>query len=370
MSTFYEYFKWSMFVTLLFSVIGYLIAGPAGLFTVLILGVLETSLSFDNAVVNAKKLEVMNAKGRAWFLTWGMAIAVLGMRLVFPIAIVAIIASLSPIAVVAMAIHHPDQYAAALGSAHHQVAAFGGSFLLMIFLKFMLDYEKDSHWLAWLEAPLSKIGKLDMIQVAVTLVVIILAAMGLPPVARMGFVEAGAIGVIAYILVDGVGGLLEEYDENHDTSTRDMLKQTLRAALPGLIYLEVLDASMSFDGVIGAFALSDNIFIIMLGLGIGAMFVRSMTIMLVEKGTLAQFRYLEHGAFWAIGALAVIMMVSVVYDVPEMITGLIGAVAIGTALWSSVRANRLDVINGVSDTDVPSKIKVAGPSGRVREVDL
>lgn len=345
MSSFFQYFKGSLLVTLLALVGGYFVGGPAGLFTVLILGVLETSLSFDNAVVNAKKLETMNHAGRRWFLTWGMLIAVGGMRLLFPILIVAIIASLTPWAVVTLALDHPDQYAHALASAHHQVAAFGGAFLLMIFLKFMLDNEKESHWLRWLEAPLAKIGKLDMIQTAVTLVVILIASFGLPVAARMGFVEAGIIGVVVYIVVDGLGGLLEEYDEEHDTSTHNLLNQSLRAALPGLIYLEVLDASMSFDGVIGAFALSNNIFIIMLGLGVGAMFVRSMTIMLVEKGTLSEFRYLEHGAFWAIGALATIMMLSVKFDVPEVITGLIGAAAIGTALLSSILANRRDAAN-------------------------
>ena len=76
----------------------------------------------------------------------------------------------------------------------------------------------------------------------------------------------------------------------------------VRSGIIGLIYLEILDASFSFDGVIGAFALSSDIFIIMIGLGIGAMFVRSLTLYLVEKKTLAEFIYLEHGAHYAIFA--------------------------------------------------------------------
>jgi hypothetical protein len=92
--------------------------------------------------------------------------------------------------------------------------------------------------------------------------------------------------------------------------------------------------------VIGAFALSNNMILIALGLSIGAMFVRSMTIMLVHKGTLTEYRYLEHGAFWAILALAVIMLLSARMEIPEAVTGLIGAVLIGLSLLWSVRHNR------------------------------
>ena len=102
----------------------------------------------------------------------------------------------------------------------------------------------------------------------------------------------------------------------------------------------MLDASFSFDGVIGAFALSNNMIVIALGLSIGALFVRSMTIMLVHKGTLAEYRYLEHGAFWAILALAAIMLLSAHYAIPEAVTGVIGAVLIGFSLLWSVRHNR------------------------------
>jgi hypothetical protein len=103
------------------------------------------------------------------------------------------------------------------------------------------------------------------------------------------------------------------------------------------MYLEVLDASFSFDGVIGAFAITNDVVIIMLGLAIGAMFVRSMTVFLVEKGTLQEFVYLEHGAHYAIGILALIMFASVEYHIPEWFTGLSGVAFIIVSLWSSLR---------------------------------
>ena len=83
-----------------------------------------------------------------------------------------------------------------------------------------------------------------------------------------------------------------------------------------------------------------NLFVIAIGLGIGAMYVRSMTIMLVEKGTLSEYRYLEHGAFYAILILSVVMYFQTLVHIPEVITGLGGAVLIGIAFWASVRHNR------------------------------
>ena len=104
--------------------------------------------------------------------------------------------------------------------------------------------------------------------------------------------------------------------------------------------MELIDASFSLDGVLGAFALSNDVIIIAIGLGIGAMFVRSLTLLIVETKTLSKFRYLEHGAHWAIGALAIIMLITTVHEIPEVITGLIGLFFIVAALISSVLYNK------------------------------
>ena len=101
-----------------------------------------------------------------------------------------------------------------------------------------------------------------------------------------------------------------------------------------------MDASFSFDGVIGAFAITNDVVIIMLGLAIGAMFVRSMTIFLVEKGTLDEFVYLEHGAHYAIGALAIIMLLSMKFHIPEIVTGLIGIAFIVASVIASIQYRR------------------------------
>jgi hypothetical protein len=100
--------------------------------------------------------------------------------------------------------------------------------------------------------------------------------------------------------------------------------------------------------VIGAFAITTDPILIALGLGlIGAMFVRSLTVFLVRKGTLQDYVYLEHGAHWAIGALSVILLVGIGYHVNEVVTGLIGVAFIGTAFVSSVLRNRRLAAEGV-----------------------
>lgn len=341
-----SYFHESFIVTILGLIAAYAIghfmlgspsAGLSAVFICAVLSVLEVSLSFDNAVVNASVLRNMNDVWRHRFLTWGILIAVFGMRLVFPLALVGIVAHIGPWDAIVMAATHPEQYAELMRSAHVPVAAFGGAFLLMVALKHFFKENHEVFWLTWIERPLSAMGKLETIELAVALLILYVISKQLVPADAMTFLVAGIFGLITFILVDGVSGLLAGSDEQMKASIE---KDIHRASAGMFLYLEVLDASFSFDGVVGAFAITNNLFIIAIGLGIGAMFVRSLTILLVEKGTLTQFRYLEHGAFWAIAALAAIMFVNTFQHVSEVITGFIGAGFIALALWSSVRYNR------------------------------
>ncbi len=321
------------------------------LWIVFVLGILEVSLSFDNAVVNATVLKDMDEKWRRRFLTWGIAIAVFGMRIIFPVAIVAIAASLGPIEAVRLAATQPDLYEQYINDAHVGIAGFGGAFLAMVALKFFFDSDKDVHWIAVVESHLSKLSSVTAAEVAVLLGALWAISSTLPVEDANTFLVAGIAGLLTYIGVQAIGELLE--------GDVDVLTgQVTRSGAASFLYLEVLDASFSFDGVIGAFALSNNIFIIALGLGIGAMFVRSMTVMLVDKGTLSEYRYLEHGAFWAIMALAAIMLLSAneAIHIPETITGLIGAVLIGTAFWWSVRHNRRNPEPDEADPVKPSGV--------------
>lgn len=323
-------------------------AGVAStLFVIAVLGVLETSISFDNAVVNATVLKDMTPVWRRRFLTWGIAIAVFGMRIVFPLLVVSAVAWIGPLEALRLAVLEPAEYARILGSAHAMLGAFGGAFLGMVCLKFFLDAEKDVHWLAAVERRLARLGKIEAVELALVMVALWGFSKLVPAHEAHGFLAAGMLGLVTFIAVDGIGAAMEAGPER--------MRDVHRASAASFLYLEVLDASFSFDGVIGAFALTNDLFVIAIGLGIGAMFVRSLTVLLVDRGTLGSYRYLEHGAFWAIGALAILMLVGTVVHVPEAATGLVGAILIGLSLWSSAR-------HRARESQAPELAPSAGPA--------
>lgn len=297
-----------------------------------VLAVLEVSLSFDNAAVNASVLKDMSPVWQQRFLTWGIAIAVFGMRIVFPLLIVMVAAQLGPIEALQLALNEPAEYQRIVSDAHIGLMGFGGAFLGMVGLKYFFDFDKEIDWIGAIERPLAKVAEIDAVVIGLVLAGTWATSTMLSDADALTFVIAAIAGLLTYLGVEIINHLLEP----PTPTTGDIAK----AGFGAFLYLEVLDASFSFDGVIGAFALTNNLIIIAIGLGIGAMFVRSMTIFLVRQGTMSDYRYLEHGAFYAIMALAIIMYVNTFAHIPEVITGLIGAVLIGLAFWSSVRWNR------------------------------
>jgi hypothetical protein len=362
-------FGWSFALTAVGLAAAVAYGGPKAFLVTAILVILEVSLSFDNAVVNARVLERMSPYWQRLFLTVGMLIAVFGMRLLFPLLVVGVTAHISPWHAWQLALERgdpdtPGTYGHLLHEAHPLIAAFGGMFLLMIFLDFLIDRDKELHWLAPVERFLQRVGLLRWASEVIALV----ALLGFALVYHHHTAEvlgAGVVGLASYLLVstaaerfeasagpgDGAGSAASGTDGDIDgdidgaagrgAGTRSVVVATGRAAFWLFLYLQVLDASFSFDGVIGAFAITADPVVIALGLGIGALYVRSLTVMLVHRGTLSELVFLEHGAHWAIGALAVLLLVSIEHEVPEVVTGLIGVGFIGAALVSSVRHNRL-----------------------------
>ncbi|WP_296678158.1 DUF475 domain-containing protein [Novosphingobium sp.] len=339
-----RFYKGSIFFTVVCLILGAwygwsqsgsMAATASLLWIILVLAILEVSLSFDNAVVNAAVLKDMDDIWQKRFLTWGMVIAVFGMRIVFPLAIVAIAAGLGPVDALKLSLNNPAQYERIVSSAHVGIAGFGGAFLAMVGLSFFFDGEKDIHWLKWIEKKLALVSNIKAAEIALLLLVLYLISRLLPQDEALTFMVAGTLGLVSFIAVEAISTILEMRDQ-----TKAVNGVIVRSGLGGFLYLNVLDASFSFDGVIGAFALSNNMVVIALGLSIGAMFVRSMTIHLVKQGTLAEYRYLEHGAFWAIIVLGAIMLLSARFHIPESVTGLIGAVLIGLSLWWSIRHKR------------------------------
>jgi hypothetical protein len=339
-----HYFKGSIFFSIVCLALavwyGWIATGTVSgtvsiLWIVVVLSVLEVSLSFDNAVVNATVLQEMDEIWQKRFLTWGIAFAVFGMRIVFPLAIVAIAAGLGPLETIDLSLNSPQEYERIVSSAHVGIAGFGGAFLAMVGLEFFFDADKEVHWIGVVERKLAAVSAVKAAEIAVLLLALWGVSALLEPAEALTFLISGILGIVTFIGVEAVNTWLEVRDEQ-----RKLAGAAVRSGLGGFLYLNVLDASFSFDGVIGAFALSNNMVVIALGLSIGAFFVRSMTIMLVKKGTLSEYRYLEHGAFWAIIALGAIMLISARFHIPEVFTGLIGAVLIGLSLWWSMRHNR------------------------------
>ncbi|GLQ38842.1 hypothetical protein GCM10007908_24620 [Rhizobium albus] len=346
----YSYFTWAFIVTVVGLALGAwvgwnftgTVSGTLSIFFIcVVLAVLEISLSFDNAIVNANKLKEMTPVWQRRFLTWGILIAVFGMRIVFPLLIVVIAANVGPWAAIQLAIAEPEEYSRIMNDAHLSIAAFGGTFLMMVALTYFFDEHKDIHWVHAIESRVSKFAAIKGVEIAFVLILMLIFASFLDETESATFILSAIYGLVTFLAVDVLGNVLDQQQA--------ALEGAAKGGFGAFLYLEVLDASFSFDGVIGAFALTNNLFIIAIGLGIGAMYVRSMTIMLVEKGTLAQYRYLEHGAFYAILILSVIMYAQSLTHIPEVITGLGGAALIGLSLWSSIRYNRK---HGVEDSDV------------------
>ena len=323
------------FTSFLISIIGlfalfWFTKSVEALYLGLILAVLEVSLSFDNAVVNAKILQTMPKIWQKRFLFWGILIAVFGMRLVFPALLVYITTPLSLNQVWLLALYSPEKYQAALAIGHPLISAFGGGFLLMVFLQFFFDAKREIYWLRWLESNRLVLFLADL-RLSKLIIAILVAAILFALEHKQQIVRAYLLGVLVHLALTILTILVNEKSKN--------LPKVLSAGLVGFLYLEVLDSSFSFDGVIGAFAITSNIWIIMLGLGIGAFFVRSMTLYMVDKRALQRFVYLDHGAHYAIGFLAVVMLVQIFQHVPEILTGTVGLLVIILAfVFSLLRA--------------------------------
>ena len=301
-----RYFYFSFIIAAVGLILSFFIGGFSAVYLTAILALLEVSLSFDNAVVNAKILKDMDKIWERRFLTWGMVIAVFGMRLVFPVLIVAAAANIGIIDTVNIALNNPQKYHEILLKSEDLIYAFGGAFLWLVFTDFLFE-KKEVRWIKPVERYAEKLGRVNNISLIVATVIGIVVIYDSK---SYEIAIAYLAGMLTYSLLNGI----------NDAFAVEGAKN----GLMGFLYLEMLDASFSFDGVIGAFAITGNIFIIMIGLGIGAMFVRSLTVWMVEKGVLSEYKYLEHGAHYAIGVLAVIMLLKIFMHIGEELTGTIG----------------------------------------------
>ena len=310
--------------------------GPSALFLAFVLMLIEITFSFDNAIINARVLAGMSKFWQDMFMTVGMVIAVFGMRLVFPIVLVMATAGLGAGQVIDLALHHPHEYAERLTHAHPYIASFGGMFLLMLALAFFFDPGRKVLWIDVIERPMQQIGKwwiYTLISVCTLIIFTVLPWNHHPEETLL----AGSVGIVLYM---ALGKLTDMFGDSQLKQAAG--KQTLMIGLIGFLYLQVLDGSFSFDGVIGAFAVTQDVVLIAIGLGVGALWVRSLTLLMVRRHTLNMYRYLEHGAHYTIGVLGLVLLVGLFIDIPEAVAGIAGLVIVGLSITSSVIENRLE----------------------------
>lgn len=308
--------------------------GPAALLVSLVLIAVELAFSFDNAIINAKILGKMSGFWQQMFLTVGVVIAIFGMRVIFPMLIVMLTAHLPWHEVVNLALHNPKEYAEHLENAHPSISAFGGCFLLMLALHFFIDDNREVDWIKRIERPLRKYSRWWLPTVVTLVVLAILSQLPFNH-HQADTIRAGLLGIGLYLVINLCTELIGRM-ANRQTSTR----QTGLIALMTFMYLQVLDASFSFDGVIGAFAITNEVVLIAAGLGIGAIWVRSLTVFMVRRGTLENYIFLEHGAHYAVIVLALAMLLSLLIDIPEVITGTLGLGLIFASIIASRQARK------------------------------
>ena len=321
---------------------GFLVGGLQSLIVVALLGVLEIAVSFDNAIVNATVLARMDRYWQRMFMTVGVVIAAIGMRLLLPLIIVSIGAHLTPWRAVNLAYENPDRYHALLLSAQPGIAAFGGLFLLMIAVAFFRE-ERDVHWWPAVEKRLPTLLGRKGVPPLIALLFTAIAGATVPTVLRDRVVFGCLLGLLCY---QGIHLLSDQVADRADADGGSRPRATVqgRGAMLLFVYLELLDATFSMDSVMGGFSVTVDIALITMGLAIGAGYIRALTVYVVRKGTLEQYRYLEHGAYYSIALLSVLLLWEVWRDVPDWLTACAGAMVItaawATSVWAAKRQQR------------------------------
>jgi hypothetical protein len=332
MKVFLQHFWFDLILTILAVAAVLTFKGLLAAGVVIIVLIIEIAFSFDNAVINAKILSRLSRFWQRLFLTLGIIIAVVGMRLAFPILLVALTAHIHWIEVINIALNDPQTYAHHIEAAHPAINAFGGGFLIMLAFYFFFDRNKTTHWLP-IEKHMKKIGHWAVPPI---IAFVLLGILAVSPMNHHGLetISFGSVGIGIYLAIQLLLWLVEKIVH---VDAAKAIKLTGLAALTSFFYLEILDASFSFDGVLGAFAITSDVILIAVGLGIGTIWVRSLTIYMVRRKTLEEFVFLEHGAHYAVAFLALTMLLGLLFSIPDYITGVGTILIIGTSFIASKR---------------------------------
>ncbi|MDO8336465.1 MAG: DUF475 domain-containing protein [Candidatus Saccharibacteria bacterium] len=314
--------------------------GTEALTLCVILTLLEITFSADNAVVNSRVLVTLSPFWQKMFMTVGIILAVFVVRFILPIVIVMVGAELSFDKTFDLALNHPEAYKLELDKAAPVINAFGAMFLFLVALDFFIDPKKKISWLVVEKYLVSFAKKIPHAGLLIGFGILVVTVFTLSSEVRLQVSAAMFAAILLYSGLKFINHLMEKHEKNSKLTHKVGM-----AAFLAFVYLQILDASFSLDGVIGAFALTDNIIIIMAGLGAGAIWVREMTLHMVHTNALVRYRYLEHGAHWAIFVLGLIMLLKLVHiEPPEVFVGVVGLVFVAASLYSSYKSHRQEVL--------------------------
>lgn len=315
--------------------------GVQAAFLCFVLMLVEVTFSFDNAIINARILATMNRFWQQMFITIGLVIAVFGMRLVFPIVLVMITTGLGAGHVVDLALNHPEEYSHELERAHPLISSFGGMFLLMLGLAFFFDPGREVRWINLIERPLQRIGKWWIYTGIASMILVIIAYLPFNEHPQETLI-AGGLGILVQLALNKFNDLFTV------SQSKAKKNNAMMAGFMSFMYLMVLDSSFSFDGVLGAFAITSDVILIAIGLGVGALWVRSLTLFMVKKKVLGAYRYLEHGAHYTIAILAFVLLGGLFFRIPELIAGLSGIAIVTASIFASIAENKADNIDATA----------------------
>jgi len=264
-------------------------------FAVIIFGLalFEIISSIDNAVVNAHVLKTMPEKFRKIFLFWGIIFAVFVVRGFLPFIIVWLAnTSLTPLEVVTFVFSNNAEIEKYVEKSTPLLLLGGGMYLFLVFLSWLFLEEKKYAFLA--ENFIHRQAIWFYALASLTVTAAIYASIQINPILAL----SASIGATAFFITDG-------FKKNAEEKEKDLLNPNL-SAWSKILYLEILDMSFSIDGVIGAFAFTISVPLILLGNGLGAVVVREVTVHGIDL--IAKLVYLKNGAMYAIGMLGGIMI--------------------------------------------------------------
>ena len=284
----------------------------------------ETVTSIDNAIINAEVLFTMSERAKRWFLTWGLLFAVFAIRGLFPWLIVWLSSpSLGPVGAFTATFSSDPVVIAAIGQSAPILLMGGGTFLIFLFFHWL--FLEDKNFGLRGERFFSSKGVWFFAVVSIILAALVWVALDYNTMVAFGAV----IGSTAFFIVHG-------FRQNAEQAEQKMLHNDM-SDVSKIFYLEVIDATFSIDGVVGAFAFTMAVPLILIGNGLGAFIVRELTIRNVDN--IKKYLYLKNGAMYSIFFLGAIMIMdSFGFDIPFWVSPLITFGIVGFFFAKSIKA--------------------------------